>query len=252
MNAESKKAIVEIEGVGFSYGGPAVLEDVNISLMEGEFTSVVGPNGGGKTTLLKLILGLLKPTEGRIRVFGRSPREERRRIGYMPQDTQLDPKFPINVRDVVLMGCIGNGGRFGRSGKCNLETAATALSDVGMVEQIDRPFASLSGGQRRRVLIARALACDPDLLLLDEPMVNLDLLMEQELYEILRKLSSKITVVMVSHDLAFVSKFVEKVVCVNRTVAAHATAAIDGNVFSQMYGQDIKMVLHDRHLRDED
>lgn len=251
MNSEGMKAIIEIEGASFSYGGPNVLENVNISLMEEEFTSVVGPNGGGKTTLIKLILGLLKPTEGRVRVFGKSPREGRSRIGYMPQDTQLDPKFPIDVKNVVMMGCIGNGGKIGRSRKCDLETAATALSNVGMVEHIDRPFASLSGGQRRRILIARALACDPDLLLLDEPMVNLDLLMEQELYEILRKLSRKITVVMVSHDLAFVSKFVERVVCVNRTVAAHPTAAIDGNVFSQMYGQDIRMVLHDRHLRDE-
>lgn len=252
MSTLERRPIVEIRGVSFSYGGSPVLQDVNISLVENEFTSVVGPNGGGKTTLLKLILGLIKPTEGSIRVFGGSPRDGRSRIGYMPQDTQLDPKFPITVRDVVLMGSLGNGHRSGRVRKCDHDTAASALANVSMAEYIDHPFSALSGGQRRRVLIARALSCEPDLLLLDEPMVNLDLLMEQELYEILRQLSKKVTVAMVSHDLAFVSKFVERVVCVNRTVAAHATAAIDGAVFSQMYGQDIKMVLHDRHLREED
>jgi zinc transport system ATP-binding protein len=251
MTPLEENSIVDIQSVSFSYGGPPVLENVNISLVGHEFTSIVGPNGGGKTTLLKLILGLIKPTKGSIKVFGVSPREGRSRIGYMPQDTQLDPRFPITVRDVVLMGSLGNGRKAGRNSKCGRDTAIAALANVGMEEYIDQPFSALSGGQRRRVLIARALSCEPELLLLDEPMVNLDLLMEKELYEILRKLSKRVTVAMVSHDLAFVSKFVEKVVCVNRTVASHDTAAIDGTAFNRMYGQDIKMVLHDRHLREE-
>jgi zinc transport system ATP-binding protein len=238
---------VELSNVSFSYGATRILEDVNISLPSGEFISIVGPNGGGKTTLIKLILGLLRPETGKINVFGRSPVVSRNRIGYMPQDTSHDPRFPISVLDVVLMGCIGRG----RTRKKRVEIAEAALEEVGMSAMRSRTMSALSGGQKRRVLIARALACEPQMLVLDEPMASLDLIVENELYSILRELSKRLTVLMVSHDLAFVSRFVNSVVCVNRTVAIHPTAEVDGDLFSSMFGQDIRMVLHDQHFMEE-
>jgi zinc transport system ATP-binding protein len=242
-------AVVEMEGVTFSYDDSPALENVNIVLRERDFVSVVGPNGGGKTTLLKLMLGLLRPSEGKVRIFGKPPEEARSRIGYMPQDVQLDPRFPVTVMDVVLMGQLSSGRRFGYYSKSQKDAAVNALREADLYDLGKRRLSSLSTGQKRRVLIARALASEPDLLLLDEPTANLDLLVEQELNTLLKSLREKLTVIMVSHDLAFVSKYVDSVVCVNRTVAVHPTAEIDGELFSQMFGGDIKMVMHDRHFR---
>jgi zinc transport system ATP-binding protein len=245
----NENAVVEMQGVSFSYGGDPVLENVNFALAPMKFVSVVGPNGGGKTTLMKLILGLLRPTSGSVKVLGKSPEEARPRIGYMPQDVALDPKFPIKVIDVVLMGLLGSG-TF-RYSNDEIAAAERALDNVRLLDLRNRHISTLSGGQKRRVLIARALACDPDLLLLDEPMASLDLIVERELYKILKDLSKKLTVVMVSHDLAFVSTVVENVICVNKSVAVHPTAALDGELFSRMFGRDIRMVVHDEHLRDK-
>ncbi len=245
----NENAVVEMQGVYFSYDGDPVLENVSFALAPMKFVSVVGPNGGGKTTLIKLILGLLRPASGNVTVLGRSPEEARPRIGYMPQDVTLDPKFPIRVIDVVLMGLLGSG-TF-RYSSDEIAAAEHALDDVHLLDLRNRHISTLSGGQKRRVLIARALACDPDLLLLDEPMASLDLLVERELYKILKDLSKKLTVVMVSHDLAFVSTVVEDVICVNKSVAVHPTAELDGELFSKMFGRDIRMVMHDKHLRDK-
>jgi zinc transport system ATP-binding protein len=241
-------AVVEMEGVTFSYDDSPALEDVSIVLRERDFVSIVGPNGGGKTTLLKLMLGLLRPSKGNVRIFGKPPEEARSRIGYMPQDVQLDPRFPVTVMDVVLMGQLSSGSRFGYYSRSQKDAAVSALREVDLYDLWKRPLSSLSTGQKRRVLIARALASEPDLLLLDEPTANLDLLVEQELHALLKKLREKLTVIMVSHDLAFVSRYVDIVVCVNRVVAVHPTAEIDGELFSQMFGRDIKMVIHDQHF----
>jgi zinc transport system ATP-binding protein len=253
MDNETDKgeAVVEMEDVSFSYDGTPALEDVNLALRHREFVSVVGPNGGGKTTLVKLLLGLIRPSKGRVRVFGKRPEDVRRRIGYMPQDVRFDARFPVTVLDVVLMGQLGNGLRFGYYRRSQKSAAVNALREVDLCDLRKKPLSSLSGGQKRRVLIARALASEPDLLLLDEPTANLDLLVEQELHALLKKLSERLTVVMVSHDLAFVSRYVDCVVCVNRTVAVHPTAEIDGEMFSRMFGGDIRMVMHDRHFRGE-
>jgi len=237
--------VISIENVSFSYDGAAVLEDVDLEIAARDFACFVGPNGGGKTTLLKLILGLLTPTSGRVQVFGGPPEPARRRIGYMPQYAQVDPAFPVSVMDVVLMGRMGRAETVGPFRKPEREAAGKALAEVGLYDLRRRPFGALSGGQRQRTLIARALATDPEILLLDEPTASLDAVMEAELYELLRRLNERLTVVTVSHDLGFVSRFVKTVVCVKRCVVVHPTSEVTGQTIMEMYGGDVCMVRHD-------
>lgn len=240
-------AVIELRNVCFAYGAQPVLQDVSLTVQAGDFASVVGPNGGGKTTLLKLVLGLLEPDSGVVRVFGRAPREVRRRIGYMPQHARLDPQFPVTVLDVVLLGRLGAGLRLGPFRPADRLAALEALREVDMQDLRHRRFAALSGGQRQRVLIARALAGQPDLLLLDEPTSNLDPHVEGEFYELLRRLNDRMTILVVSHDLGFVSQLVRTVICVNRSVQAHPTGELTGDAVSRMYAHDVRMVMHDRH-----
>lgn len=245
MNRNDDASAILVESLWFSYNGHPVLEDVNLSIPQGDFVSFVGPNGGGKTTLLKLILGLLRPSRGHVQVFGIAPEQARPRIGYMPQHPDLDPQFPATVLDVALMGRLGHGRRrFGPYSKEDKEAVARALDQVGLHNVRKQPFSSLSGGQRQRLLIARALACDPELLLLDEPTANLDMVMEGDLYELLQTLNQRLTVVMVSHDLGFVSRIVKNVICIKRRVLMHPTCEITGEIINEMYGSPMRMVRH--------
>jgi len=279
--------VISLQGVTFSYGGEPVLEDVNLSVDDREAVCVVGPNGGGKTTLVKLILGLLAPDRGEIRVFGQSPHRARLRAGYMPQHVQHDSQFPVTAMDIVMMGRLGQrpdkplavshepptGGNSpedkssgqdarapggtpawqtflanltGWRGRADRRAAADALKQVGMTDFGRRPFASLSGGQRQRVLIARALCGNPDLLLLDEPTSSVDTLVESQLLELLRELNRQMTIVMVSHDLGFVSELVDRVVCVNRRVVIHRTSEMTGDAIRDIYGGEVRRVHHDK------
>ncbi len=240
--------VISLRGVTFSYGGPPALEEVSLSVAPRQAVCVVGPNGGGKTTLVKLILGLLRPQRGEVRVFGEPPRRSRRRAGYMPQQAQYDPLFPVSVMDLVLMGRLGQGGWAGLTGwpgRADRRAALEALEEVGMKDFWRQPFSALSGGQRQRTLIARALCSRPELLLLDEPTSNVDSLVEARLLELLRELNRRMTIVMVSHDLGFVSGFVESVICVNRRVVVHPTSRLDGQVIHDLYGGEVRMVRHD-------
>ena len=244
----NQKNVVTVSHVSFSYDGVPVLEDVSFTIRERSFISIVGPNAGGKTTLLKLMLGLLQPSRGTIEVLGMHPAKARTRIGYMPQQVQLDLQFPVSVLDVVLMGRMGSGMRFGPYSGRDRAIALDSLRKLEMQDMKDRPFMALSGGQRQRVLIARALACEPEMLLLDEPTANVDMVVETELFELLHEMSKTITVVVVSHDLGFVSHYVESVVCVNRRVMVHPTTAVTGEVIRDLYLSDVCMVRH--HRRD--
>jgi zinc transport system ATP-binding protein len=240
--------VIEVEDLNFHFdGGPAVLEDVNLEIAAGDFASVIGPNGGGKTTLVKLIIGLLSPTTGRVRVFGQSPIRARPRIGYMPQHAMMDPRFPVRALDVVLMGRLGMERRFGNYSRADREAAAGSLATVGLEDLGTRAFSDLSGGQRQRVLLARALVTDPELLLLDEPAAGLDHKVEQDFFDLLQELNRQLTIVLVTHDLGFVAGFVRTVICVHRHVDIHPTAEIDGRTISQIYGGDVRMVRHDHH-----
>lgn len=237
--------VVELKHVSFAYRGTPVLEDVSLTVDHGDFLSVVGPNGGGKTTILKLILGLIKPAGGTVRLFGAPPEKARHRIGYMPQYSSLDPLFPVSVLDVVLMGRLGRGMSFWRYSRSDRRSAEEALEKVELAPLRDRPFFQLSGGQYQRVLLARALVSDPDLLLLDEPTSNVDAAIETGLYELLHRLNEQLTIILVTHDLGFVSRYVDKVACVNRKLLTHPTSEITGEMISAIYGSHVHMIRHD-------
>lgn len=237
--------VIQIDRLAFSYGTVPVLDEVSLTIPRGDFVCIVGPNGGGKTTLLRLILGLLTPDRGTVRVFGQPPAESRHRIGYMPQYARLDPQFPIRVCDVVRMGRLGGWRGFGPFfGRENRAKAAAALKEVGLADFATRPFSALSGGQRQRVLIARALACEPEVLILDEPTANLDPLVQDDMTELLHELGHRLTVILVSHDVGFVAQHVKTVVCVNRSVVTHAAERLTGDSIRELYGHDVQMVQH--------
>jgi len=240
------EAVVAFRHVHFAYDGEPVLIDVNLEIRRREFVTVVGPNGGGKTSLLRLILGMLRPTRGEVRVFGRSPERERGHMGYVPQYTRFDPLFPMTVADVVQMGRLGRywSGPYRREDR---EAVRSALEQVGLEGLRRRAFAGLSGGQRQRILIARALATEPELLLLDEPTANVDRLATDKLYELLVELNRRLTVVLVSHDLGVVSRFATNVVCVNRTVFTHPIGELSGEMIRELYGGDTALVRHHVH-----
>jgi zinc transport system ATP-binding protein len=238
------ESILTFDDVSFAFGDNEVLSNVSFAAQNHESICVVGPNGGGKSTLIKLALGLLEPTHGTITVLGTNPVKARSKIGYMPQYLQYDKRFPVSVADVARMGRLSNH-RFGFYSKHDKQITMNALKEMGVADLAKRPFGALSGGQRQRVLIARALACEPELLLLDEPTANVDPAVENQFLEILHDLAAKVTVVTVTHDLGFVSQMVDRVVCVNRFVRIHPTTEITGEVIQDIYGGDLKMVRHD-------
>ncbi len=243
---------IEVHNVTFGYDATPILSDVSLSIEDGDFASIVGPNGGGKTTLLKLMLGLLKPQRGTIRIFDEPPERARARIGYVPQYFQFDTSFPVKVLDVVLMGRLDRHPFLGRYTKVDKGAADEALRSVGLHEQRNMPFSALSGGQRQRVLIARALATEPRLFLLDEPTANVDPAVQDELYALLAELNRRLTIVLVSHDLGVVSSLVKRVVCVNRTVWVHATSELTGERIADLYGHDVSAVRHDHKCGHEE
>ena len=222
--------VIELRNVTFAYDGAPAIECADLAIRPREFVALVGPNGGGKSTLLKLMLGLLTPAAGSVRLLGGPPAVARRRVGYMPQFSQLDPRFPVTVMDVVLMGRLHGGLQFGPYASTDRRIAREALRDVGLEELRNRPIHALSGGQRQRTLIARALACEPEILMLDEPSASLDMQVEEQLYALLKELNRRLTVLLVSHDVGFVSQFVSRVICVNRTIQAHRTSDVTGEV----------------------
>lgn len=242
---------IQMQNVTFAYDGEPVIHDVTLSIDQNELVCIVGPNGGGKTTFLRLILGIIKPQSGTVRVFGQHPEYARREIGYVPQQTMFDQSFPVSVLDVALMGRLGgsNWGFFSKEAKGK---ALFALEEVGLAPLAGKPFSSLSGGQKQRVLIARALATEPRMLLLDEPTSNVDQLTTHKLYEILQRLSAKMTVIFVSHDVGVVSTIVTSVLCINnREIVVHPTSDLTGDALSTLYGGNMKLVRHDHRCAEE-
>ncbi len=239
--------VCELEGVHFRYDGPMVLEQVDLTVRRGDFLGIVGPNGSGKTTLLRLVLGLEQPTKGTVRVFGGPPQKARRRVGYVPQRPQLDPDFPINVEDVTLMGRLGQAKLLGGYGPEDVEAAHTALREVEMHSERLRRYGRLSGGQQRRVLIARALATRPELLLLDEPTVGVDHRVEHEIYSLLDRLNEQVTIMLVSHDVGCVTEHVSRVAAVHTRVFCHTPQELSGRILEDIFSGPDRMAEHHEH-----
>ncbi len=233
---------IDARHIWFSYNGNPVLKDVSLQVARGEFIAVIGPNGGGKTTLLKLILGLLKPDRGKIRVLGLAPKKAAPRLGYVPQDIHVNREFPVTALDVVLMGRMGPGGKRRYSPEDRLR-AHEALDKLQMGSFCYRRMGELSGGQRQRVLIARAMVSSPEVLVLDEPTSSIDTHGQAEFYELLRSLNESVTIVMVSHDMMALHQHVESVACVNRSVHYHGAAEITDEMLD-MYECPVEIVAH--------
>lgn len=223
-----------------------MLEDVTFTLAAGESVCMIGPNGGGKSTLLKLMLGLLQPAAGDLRILGASPENSRRSIGYVPQAIRFDPLFPVSVIEIVLMGRLDRL-RFGRYSRACRESAYAALEEVGLRNLAKRPFSDLSGGQRQRILIARALACEPRLLLLDEPTASIDLSVEAQILETLARLRERLSILMVTHDLDLVSALGDSVLCVNHRLHRHGLP-LSGETIREIYSGR-QRIEHDRRTR---
>ncbi len=242
--------LVQFDHVSFAYnGGRPVIDDATFTIDDCDEIAIIGPNAGGKTTLVKLILGLLTPQKGTVRVLGRPPAEARRRIGYVSQHLHFDTKFPLLAREVVLMGRLKKWDLGFYNAKDRKATEA-ALDHVGLSDCAKRPFAELSGGQRQRVLIARALAGEPELLLLDEPMANVDHTVEAGFRELLTDLARDMLVLVVSHDIGFVHREIRHVLCVNRHVHLHPTSALGTGVLENLFGKNMRVVRHDHDCPD--
>lgn len=239
-------SIITLENVSFAYGKLPVLENVSLNIERGEFLGVVGPNGGGKSTLLKIILGLLKPRHGRVTVLGKSPDKGRKSIGYVPQYASLKREFPITVQETVLLGLLGTTRPwFGYTAK-EISAAQTAMQEAQILDLATRQLGTLSGGQFQRVIIARSLIANPDIIILDEPTANVDVRMEENIFDLLKRLNKRATIIVVSHDVGFISEYVNRVACINKSLACHETSAITGEMIEQIYGEPVHMIQH-RH-----
>ncbi len=230
-----RQPIVEMRNVTFAYRGEAVIEGINLVVSQGDFIAMIGPNGGGKTTLLRLILGLLKPETGEIRVNGAPAEKASACIGYVPQDVHINRRFPISALDVVLMGKLDPKKRWSQNTALNRRDALRALEQLGMGRFSAKKIGELSGGQRQRVFIARALVTQPMLLLLDEPTASIDTQGQADFYALLKELNQDITILVVSHDLLVISRYIKSVACVNKRLHYHDQAEITGEMLETMY-----------------
>ncbi len=213
---------VSFQNVGVEYGPVLALEEVSFSVENGSLSGIIGPNGGGKSTLLKTVVGLVKPSRGQVLVDGRPSHRMRRRIGFVPQLEQVDWHFPATVWDVVMMGLTPSRGLFRSHSRANREAAAEALGTVGLQDLRRRGIGELSGGQRRRVLLARAIASHPSLLLLDEPMNGLDPTAQHSFLDIIDQLrEGGATVIMCTHNLTCVSARASDVAVINGRLIAY-------------------------------
>lgn len=211
--------VLDVAGLSAGYDRSTVLENVTFSIPNGTITGIVGPNGAGKSTLLKTMLGLLDATAGRVRFFGGSLEAHRPDVAYMPQSITVDHTFPVTVLDVVLMGTYPRLGWIRRPRSRERQRSRDALVEVGLEHLSDRPIGSLSGGQRQRVFLARALAQDPELLIMDEPFQGVDAVSEATIIDALRALrGAGKTVIMVHHDLGTVPAYCDRVVLLNRRI----------------------------------
>lgn len=241
---------IEIQNLYVTLGEKEILADINLSLDEGKFLGIVGPNGGGKTTLLRVVLSLIRPTSGKILVYGKTPERAVRGnvFGYLPQHMNVDADFPATAMDVVLMGCYGKAGIFRRPSAGDKRRSAEILATMGMSGFENHMFGTLSGGQQQRVSVARALVSDPGILVLDEPSTGIDAVGQEDFYHLLRGLQKrfKLTIIMVSHDIGVITSYVDEIACLNRTLHYQGSprGALNEEVLRDLYGKSIEVIMH--------
>lgn len=239
--------IISLKQVSFSYpDGVQVIEDVNLTINQGEFFGLIGPNGGGKSTLLKLILGLLKPSGGEIKVLNLPPQKARRYIGYVQQYVTFPRDFPISVENTVLMGRLGLTRTWLGYTNKDKDICQQVLQQLDIFELKNRSIGELSGGQMQRLLIARALACEPKILILDEPTASIDPQVEENIFEFLKLLNRSVTIVVVSHDVGFISQYVKRVGCINKSLICHTTEQLSGDFIKEVYRRPVKEIMHQK------
>lgn len=241
---KKEQPIISLDRVSYAYNGEVVIEDAALCVYPGDFLALIGPNGGGKTTLIKLMIGLLKPDAGAVRLFGERPEKSRLMVGYVPQDRHAGVGVPVSVLEVVLMGRMRGGGGLYRYSAKDRQAALQVLEEVGMAGFAKRPVGHLSGGQRQRVFVARALAAEPRLLILDEPMANVDPKGQAEFYEMLKNINRHCTIVTASHDIMVLSSYVKTVGCVNRSVHVHDGPHLSRETFESIYHCPVEMIAH--------
>ncbi len=242
---------IDIRNLTLAYNGREVLRDLSLFLEKGRFLGIVGPNGGGKTSLLRVILGLVKPTSGSVYVFGKPPSELARSgkvFGYLPQINAGERNFPLRVIDVVMMGLYGRIGLFRWPGKKDRLEARKCLEMMGISDLETASFENLSGGQQQRVAIARALAGGPGILVLDEPSTAIDAVGQEDFYHLLKGLQKRLglTIVMVSHDVGSVTSYVDEIACLNKSLHFHGNplGVFDEEVIAELYGKSVDLLLH--------
>ncbi len=233
---------IRVENVSFAYNNQPVLDGIDLQVRRGEFIAIVGPNGGGKTTLLKLMLGLLKPGRGRISVMGVAPSRAHRYIGYVPQYGVKYEDFPVRVREVVLMGSLSASSMLPFWPKQQKLKAAEMLDKMEIGDLANQRYGDLSGGQKQRTLIARALMTEPEILFLDEPTASVDMRMELGIFKLLKEIGK--TIVLVTHDIGFVSSYSDRVGCLNRKIVVHETSEINAEVISGTYHDQMEIISH--------
>lgn len=244
------RGLMELSHVSFAYDREPVLQDVSLTVGKGDFLGIVGPNGSGKTTLLRIILGLQQPQGGQVRLFGHdlTAFRQRWRIGYVPQKAaSYNSGFPASVREAVLTGRIPQRGLFRWLTRADRRLADEALDRVGMLPYANRPIHALSGGQQQRVFIARALASQPELLILDEPTVGVDTAAQEQFYVLLRRLRQEVgmTIILVSHDIGVVTAEVSHLACLNRRLFFHGPPGqFDAHHLTDLYGHPVAVVSH--------
>jgi zinc transport system ATP-binding protein len=231
------RAAVQINNLNVSYNNLKVLEDINLTVAENDFIGIIGPNGGGKTTLLKALTGIIEPDSGSIKVFGKSISEENGLVGYVPQFSSFENTFPISVYNVVRMGMIH---------KRQYETSKIdeILKSVELFDIKNKLIGELSGGQKQRVLIARALVSKPKVLLLDEPTSSIDPKTGKSVYGLLNKLNETTTIILVSHDIGAISSYVKKIACLNKTLVFHDSKEITNEMLEETYQCPVDLIAH--------
>jgi len=237
--------VIHVDNVSYSYGAENVLSNVSLLVAQGDFVGIIGPNGGGKTTLLRIILGVLRPNQGTVTLLGEAPETTRALVGYIPQETSSNKAFPISVFDVVLMGTMGKRGLFHPySGEDRIRVDAM-LKELNIHSLKDKSIGDLSGGQRQKALLARALVSQPKILFLDEPTASIDTRGQDEIYEYLReKNKSGTTVLLVTHNVGAVSSYIKSIACVNKEVYFHPDGKLDEATITKAYGCPVDIIAH--------